>query len=210
MPPHPPFHPPNPNPNPNPPPPPPPGITRRPFTNLVQVHIVVPDTGELKRSYDMFATTLEMTDGAVTMGCLTGRPAAGLESGWLSTYVKFGATQPEENPENKAADLFLITNCSTSELTAVKAFVDDIAAARPVCLWNLELDTLRADLGLLAFPPKSIHFDFLSMFRPVFYIRQRDYSKTINVAPFLINYSGALFREYPGPWQVRTDTPRYL
>ena len=35
-----------------------------------------------------------------------------------------------------------------------------------------------------------------------FYIRQRDYSKTVNVAPFVINYSGALFREYPGPRQV--------
>merc|ERR1711924_463567 len=26
--------------------------------------------------------------------------------------------------------------------------------------------------------------------------------QSVNVPPFLINYSGALFREYPGPWQV--------
>lgn len=39
--------------------------------------------------------------------------------------------------------------------------------------------------------------------RPVFYVRPRDYSKAVPVAPFIVNYSGALFREYPGPWQVR-------
>lgn len=44
---------------------------------------------------------------------------------------------------------------------------------------------------------------FLSKLRPVFFLRPRDYSKSVPVAPFIINYSGALFREYPGPWQVR-------
>lgn len=27
-------------------------------------------------------------------------------------------------------------------------------------------------------------------------------AQTVSVAPFLLNYSGALFREFPGPWQV--------
>lgn len=43
---------------------------------------------------------------------------------------------------------------------------------------------------------------FLSSLRPVFYLRTRDYSKSVPIAPFIINYSGAMFREYPGPWQV--------
>jgi hypothetical protein len=71
-----------------------------------------------------------------------------------------------------------------------------------VIFWNCELDTLRSDLGLFGFPPKSVQYDFLSRVKPVFYLRQRDYSKTVNVAPFVINYSGCLFREFPGPWQV--------
>jgi Domain of unknown function (DUF1995) len=56
-----------------------------------------------------------------------------------------------------------------------------------------------------------MQYDFLSGFTPVFYIRQRDYSKTVNIAPFIVNYSGCLFREYPGPWQVmlRQDNGEY-
>ena len=103
--------------------------------------------------------------------------------------------------------------------------------------------------GLLGFPPKELQYRFLCQFTPVFYIRQRDYSKawlsslaisvplyscirhivfitaillyicqilcckilrgrlcrcvqSVAVAPFIINYSGCIFREYPGPWQV--------
>lgn len=68
--------------------------------------------------------------------------------------------------------------------------------------WNCELDTLRSDLGLFGFPSKAMQHDFLSTFKPVFYIRQRDYSKTVNVSPFIVNYSGCLFRDFPGPWQI--------
>lgn len=61
----------------------------------------------------------------------------------------------------------------------------------------------RSDLGLLGFPPKDLQYRFLSKFKPVYYIRQRDYSKSVNVAPFLINYSGALLRQYPGELRPR-------
>ena len=39
-----------------------------------------------------------------------------------------------------------------------------------------------ADAGLFSFPPKTMQHNFLSRFKPVFYIRQRDYSK---VGPIL-------------------------
>lgn len=77
-----------------------------------------------------------------------------------------------------------------------------VANEPAVILMNLELETLRGDLGLIAFPPKDMHYEFLSSFKSVYFIRQRDYSKTITESPFLVNYSGAIYREYPQDWQV--------
>ena len=66
----------------------------------------------------------------------------------------------------------------------------------------MQLETARGDLGLPGFPSKDLHWRFLSRFKSALFLRQRSYSKTVNVAPFLLNYDGATFREYPGPWQV--------
>lgn len=98
--------------------------------------------------------------------------------------------------------MFIITNVTAVELPAVRKYVEEVVGDRPVILYNTELDTLRADLGLFGFPPRSLHYEFLTQFLTVFYIRPRDYSKSTTTAPFLVNYSGAIFREYPGPWQA--------
>jgi len=178
-----------------------------------RVHIVVPDSGELARSQKMFSAIVgdgtadpssSLSDGQITMGCLTGEAGVegGLGDGWASGFFKVGASDPKEDPGARDADVFIVCNASTIELPAVERYAAVIAKDRPVILWNLELDTLRGDLGLFGFPKKDLQYTFLSGFKPVFYLRPRDYSKSVNVSPFIINYSGALFREYPGPWQV--------
>lgn len=40
---------------------------------------------------------------------------------------------------------------------------------------------LAAAAGLFGFPPKDLQYRFLCRFTPVFYIRQRDYSKSVAV-----------------------------
>ena len=75
---------------------------------------------------------------------------------------------------------------------------------RLVC-FNLKLDVLRGDLGLPAFPPKDVHHNFLCKVKPVYYMRPRSYSLSLSVAPFLIAYSGVLFRRYPEEWQTLLD-----
>ena len=79
---------------------------------------------------------------------------------------------------------------------------------RPLVVFNCDLDDLRGDLGLVGFPPKELHARFLSRILPAFYVRRREYNKTFlggqngGGGVRQVYYGGALFREYPGPWQV--------
>ncbi|CAI7812772.1 unnamed protein product [Closterium sp. NIES-54] len=181
--------------------------------------IVLPDGPEKRRCSRRFKAALDMTDG-VSLGCLEDDPvaapgqagapqqsSAGGGGGFFSALknaldLDFGGQETGEWAAATPSDVYIIANASCQELPAVESYLEKLPPATPVLLFNLELDTLRADLGLLGFPPKDLHYRFLSTFRPVFYLRPRDYSKSVAVSPFILNYSGALFRMYPAPWQV--------
>ncbi|KAA8494474.1 Protein LOW PSII ACCUMULATION 3, chloroplastic [Porphyridium purpureum] len=143
----------------------------------------------------------------------TDRPARGMRLGTISNASKQNFferiwLQQEVEPAVCSNDkMFVVLAASAQELPEVEMLAK-AASERdmPVILFNLKLDVARGDLGLPAFPSKDLHFRFLSKVRPAFYLRTRAYSKSIPQPPFLVNYSGALYRVYPGPWQVLLDT----
>ena len=171
-----------------------------------RVEICLPDGVEFRRAKKVFANSLMMTEG-VSLNTLDGKKQDGSITGMFQKMsegkgLRSGSIDEEMDDDFANADVFIIVNVSCGELPDMEQFVKTRANGRPIILLNNQLDTLRADLGLFSFPPKSLHYDFLSFFKPVFYLRSRAYSRSIAVSPFVVNYSGAVFREYPAPWQV--------
>lgn len=203
-----------------------------------RVHIVVPDLGEYARSYKLFKPALEALGGRITMGHLKeAEPGGGVNPFDLvaaaSAALAGAGAAPDPSAWGAEADILVVVNATCTDLPALEAYCqrrgirrneearkqmlaaqgdsNDKSLGPALVFWNLELDTLRGDLGLLGYPPKAVHHRFLSTVRPAFFLRARDYSKSVPVAPFIVNYSGALLREWPGPWQVmlRQDGGEY-
>lgn len=150
-------------------------------------------------------------DRAVEMNNESDSPLENVRFGALKdarkgSFIERLWTTPElEVAVREDDDMFVVLGASCQELPDVERLVAT-AGDRPVVLFNLKLDTSRGDLGLPAFPRKDLHYRFLSKVRPAYYIRTRTYSRSLPRPPYIVNYSGALYKVYPGPYQVLLDT----
>lgn len=77
-------------------------------------------------------------------------------------------------------------------------------------IFNLNLNKLRSDIRfyktVIPFKPglatPRVHYDFFATFRNAYLIRFGKYTLTVLRDPYNINYVGAMYHAYPGPWQI--------
>ena len=167
-----------------------------------QIALTLPDLPERKRAKEYLSDD-EPAPG-VRLWSLVG--GAGEESplDFLSSIFKQGTPAPEVA---EWADMYLVLGSTCQELPTLRLLAE-AAPTKPIVFFNLKLDTLRGDLGLPGFPPKAVHHEFLCRVMPVYYMRPRSYSLSLSVPPFLIAYSGVLFRRYPEGYQTLLDKGR--
>jgi hypothetical protein len=101
--------------------------------------------------------------------------------------------------------LYLVVVSSAQELPDIEK-LHELAPNVPIVLFNLKLDQLKGDLGLPLFPPRDLQYRFLSKVRPSFYLKTSNYATSIKRPPFVVNYSGQLFRAYPDDFHIILNT----
>lgn len=165
-----------------------------------RVVIAFPDLVEKDRAVEMNNEMEEPIEN-VRFGCIKdAKVGAFIERLWTKPEVELAVREDD--------DIFVVLGASCQELPDVEKLAASVEKKGGlVVLFNLKLDTSRGDLGLPAFPRKDLHYRFLSKVLPVYYLRTRTYSRSITTKPYIVNYSGALYRVYPGQWQVLLDVP---
>lgn len=93
-----------------------------------------------------FKPTLELSDGTLNMGYLSeGRK--GFMGGLSKMFGNKDNAVASPGEAAAKADMYIVVNASTIELPDIEKYVAEYVGDKPIVVWNLELDTLRADLG---------------------------------------------------------------
>lgn len=176
------------------------------FSDIGKVSIIYPDQPEL----DEAIKYVDEPGGAepytnVTLGTCRVDSIKNAQSLDQVLGSIFGATigGTVEGIEGTAMYIALVS--STQELPDLEK-LHLLNPEIPIVFFNLKLDILRGDLGLPLFPSRDLHHRFLSKVTPVYLLRSRSFATSLRRPPFLINYSGVLFRNYPEKFQCILNT----
>lgn len=168
---------------------------------------------------------------APTLAAAAARPSS--VDGHLPVHLHQGSVEGDDRvfkPENlliglmgrgsggtvkpiEGTNMYVIVVASAQELPDVEELYEQIrndtdedGKSPVIVFYNLKLDVLRGDLGAPAFPGKDFQDRFLSRVKPVYYLRTRQYSRSVSQPPFIVNFQGCIFRSYPGHFQTSLDT----
>jgi hypothetical protein len=167
-----------------------------------KIALTLPDKVEQRRAKEFYGDSEPWT--GLTLHNLNG---ADVEDGGFKPMEALSALFKQTTGPVTPADwasMYIVVGASCQELPTI-AKLHSIEPNKPIIFFNLKLDIQRGDLGLPAFPGRSVHHEFLCRVKPVYYMRPRAYSLSLSVPPFLIAYSGVLFRRYPEPFQTLLD-----
>lgn len=172
----------------------------------MRVSIIYPDQAEL----DDAIKYVDMGDTATPFANIT---LATIRSDSIKNAQSFdqiilsilGATVAGKVEAIPNTDLYIAIVSSTQELPDLEK-LHLLNPNIPIVFFNLRLDILRGDLGLPLFPGRELHYKFLSTIKPAYLMRSRAFATSLRRPPFIVNYSGLLFRAYPEPFQCILNT----
>ena len=167
-----------------------------------KVAILYPDVPELERAVEQSGSNTPQPGVSLHSLRASIAEAETPQQAFFALFGK-GKEMVREVPE---ADVYVGLTFSAQELPDVEELDTREQSKKPIILFNLKLDTQRGDLGLPAFPPKDLQWRFLSRAKAVYFLRTRQYTLSLPEPPFVVNYQGAIFRQYPGPFQCLLDT----
>ena len=167
-----------------------------------KVAILYPDVPELERAVEQSGSNTPQPGVSLHSLRASIAEAETPQQAFFALFGK-GKEMVREVPE---ADVYVGLTFSAQELPDVEELDTRESSKKPIILFNLKLDTQRGDLGLPAFPPKDLQWRFLSRAKAVYFLRTRQYTLSLPEPPFVVNYQGAIFRQYPGPFQCLLDT----
>ena len=176
------------------------------MAEMGKISIIYPDQPELESAIKF----VDEPGGAnpytnVTLGTIRTDSIKNAESLDQVLMSIFGATVGGTVEGIEGTKMYVAVVSSTQELPDLEK-LHNLDPEVPIVFFNLRLDILRGDLGLPLFPSRDLHHRFLCRIKPSYLMRDRSYATSLRKPPFIVNYSGLLYRAYPEPYQSVLNT----